>query len=358
MLSPERTTSIVSADSTPTAQEVVSPATVAPDVDALLRRIASASRPPLLSLPATPLAERLFGDHMMANSLLLGAAFQVGALPVSLGALTRAVELNGVQVPTNLAAVAWGRALAHDPELIEQLLDNRRRLEAPPAAADPRDSASIEAAAAGSEELRNVLEVRTANLRAHSGQRAAERYLGVVAEVAERERAVTGSTGGLATSVARRLHDLMAYKDEYEVARLHLLSGERARVLDEVGPAKVYWNLHPPVLRSLGLRRKLRFGPWFGVVLKLLAAAKPLRGTPFDPFGYARVRCVERSLVDEYCELILGLTQAGDERSLALAQRASELTDGIRGYEDIKLRSVEEYRTQLRDLLQLDAQTV
>jgi indolepyruvate ferredoxin oxidoreductase len=145
--------------------------------------------------------------------------------------------------------------------------------------------------------------------------------------------------------VARYLFKLMAYKDEYEVARLALLDAPNQALREQFGDeAKIAYHLHPPFLRALGWKKKIRFGRWFTVVYRLLAAMKGLRGTPFDPFGYAHVRRVERELIDEYRSLIgqalADVSPDGYARAVALA----ELPDVVRGYEQVKLESVQRYR--------------
>jgi indolepyruvate ferredoxin oxidoreductase len=143
----------------------------------------------------------------------------------------------------------------------------------------------------------------------------------------------------------------MAYKDEYEVARLHL-KADLARSLAEEYPGgvKVQYNLHPPMLRALGLTRKLKFGSWFDGAFRALRGMKRLRGTALDPFGRAAVRRVERALPGEYRALIEralgGLSRDTYERAV----KAARLPDTIRGYEDIKLRNVEQYREEVRAL--------
>jgi indolepyruvate ferredoxin oxidoreductase len=139
----------------------------------------------------------------------------------------------------------------------------------------------------------------------------------------------------------------MAYKDEYEVARLHLDPVERAKVAAEFGAdAKVYFLLHPPLLRALGLKRKLRLGPWFRPAFATLRAMRRLRGTPLDVFGLPEVRRVERRLPGEYRELVAGaLAHLGPDTHATVA-RIADLPDVIRGYEDIKLRSVERFREE------------
>ena len=143
-------------------------------------------------------------------------------------------------------------------------------------------------------------------------------------------------------AVIRQLHKLMAYKDEYEVARLHLRPSfqEEVKGLFEQ-PRKVVYNFHPPLLRSFGLKRKLGFGPWFNPILGLLRGMKGLRGTPLDPFGYARVRREERRLIGWYKDLVESALEHLRSETYPLMVEIAELPDDIRGYEEIKLRNVE-----------------
>jgi indolepyruvate ferredoxin oxidoreductase len=136
----------------------------------------------------------------------------------------------------------------------------------------------------------------------------------------------------------------MAYKDEYEVARLHLRPEVQASIRAELGEAKVRYQLHPPILRMLGMKRKLALGPWVDVVFRGLVTLRRLRGTALDPFGYARVRRVERALVGEYRNLVeralQGLTPERHDRAVQIAR----LPDLVRGYEEVKLRNVRRFR--------------
>jgi indolepyruvate ferredoxin oxidoreductase len=143
----------------------------------------------------------------------------------------------------------------------------------------------------------------------------------------------------------------MAYKDEYEVARLHLLDVERARAREEFGEdARFYFMLHPPLLRALGLKRKLKLGRWFVPAFKLLRASKWLRGTPLDIFGYAKVRRVERKLIGEYEALVAEVLERVDERNRTVALALLGASDMVRGYEEIKLANVERWRARLAQL--------
>jgi indolepyruvate ferredoxin oxidoreductase len=144
----------------------------------------------------------------------------------------------------------------------------------------------------------------------------------------------------------------MAYKDEYEVARLLLKDEFFQRVRREFGDdAQLAFNLHPPLLRALGLKRKLRLGMWFVPVLKALRALRSLRGTPLNVFGYARVRRVERQLIGEYRQLIESLLKDLDVDNYHIAVQIAELPDLIRGYEGIKIASVDEFHRQVEALL-------
>jgi indolepyruvate ferredoxin oxidoreductase len=201
-------------------------------------------------------------------------------------------------------------------------------------------------------ELRRLLEIRVPELIAYQDAAYARRYVEFVGRVTQEEQRRTPGRTALAEAVARHLYKLMAYKDEYEVARLHLDPALAAEVASRFGPAvRVHWRLHPPFLRAWGLRRKLALGAWFVPVLKALRALKGLRGTSFDPFGYAEVRRVERALPDEYRQLIETiLTRLGPDTH-DTAVTLAELPDEIRGYEEIKLTSVARFRERARALV-------
>jgi indolepyruvate ferredoxin oxidoreductase len=340
---PARTVAVVSTSAVPTGRMVVDPAERFPELSGQVDRIDGVTRGEHnLYLNAQLLSERLFGDHMMANTLLLGAAYQRGLLPVSGAALERAIELNGAAVEKNLAALAWGRAVVARPDALELAV----AVPEPPRAEPTEAELELIDLAAGEDggELRRLAEIRVPELVAYQDGRYARRW----AECVRRVRESAPGHGELAEAVARNLFKLMAYKDEYEVARLHLDAAERARLSAELGEdARIWFNLHPPLLRALGLRRKLKLGRWFTPALRALRGMRRLRGTPLDPFGLARVRREERRLIGEYERLVdetLAELGAGGH---AAALELFELPDEIRGYEDIKLRSIERYRERL-----------
>jgi indolepyruvate ferredoxin oxidoreductase len=183
--------------------------------------------------------------------------------------------------------------------------------------------------------------------------RYARRYGEDLARVAALELEHGNGDGmPISSAYARGLFKLMAYKDEYEVARLHLDGMERARLQAEFGndaTAKVL--LHPPLLRALGLKRKLAFGRSARIVFAGLRAARHVRGTRLDPFGYAKVRGVERALIDEYRGHVSQALQHLDGSNAALVAEVADLPDMVRGYEEIKLRSVELMRSRAQVLL-------
>jgi hypothetical protein len=151
--------------------------------------------------------------------------------------------------------------------------------------------------------------------------------------------------------VARYLHKLMAYKDEYEVARLSLDPRLEAAVAAEFGPgARISYRLHPPVLRALGLHDKLTLGPWFRPGFRALRALKVLRGTSLDPFGRTAVRRIERELITEYRSVVRDLLPRISPATIGRCVEIASLPDAVRGYEEIKLANVARYRNQLRTL--------
>jgi indolepyruvate ferredoxin oxidoreductase len=337
---PDRTAAVVSTSEVATGRMVVDAEAGLAPLGAQLEAIERATGPERnVYLDAQALAEGLFGDHMPANTIALGAAWQRGLVPVSLEAVERAVRLNGAAVDQNLAAFAWGRACVAAPDAVEAAL-------APPEKPRPELSDAertlVDSVAAGGE-LRRIVELRVPELVAYQDLALAERYAELVKRAAAAEEERAPGRSDLAEAVARNLFKLMAYKDEYEVARLHLEA-----VPEDT--AKFWFNLHPPLLRALGLKRKLKLGRWFTPVLRMLRGMRRLRGSVLDPFGHTCVRRTERKLVEEYVELVeLALARLSPETHPAAVELAG-LPDMVRGYEDIKLRSVERFRERAAQL--------
>jgi indolepyruvate ferredoxin oxidoreductase len=347
----ERTVAIVSTAAVPTGRMVVDVSERFPELSQQLDQIDAVTRSGLnVYLDAQRLSERLFGDHMPANTIVLGAAWQRGMLPVSREALEQAIRLNGAAVEKNLAAFAWGRAVVAAPDAVEEAT----REEAPPAP-EPSDAERelVTLAIDGEQgELRRLVEIRVMELAAYQDLGYARRYAETLrrVHVAEQER-VPGSTA-LTEAVARQLFKLMAYKDEYEVARLHLDAVEQARLSREMGEdAKVWFNLHPPLLRAMGLDRKLKLGPWFVPAFRMLRRMRRLRGTALDPFGHAEVRRVERALIGEYEAMVDEALAHLSPETHATAVELCDLPDVISGYEEIKLRNVALWRKRAEPLL-------
>ena len=290
-----------------------------------------------LYVDAAQIVTALLGNAVTANVFMVGVAFQAGYVPLPAEAIERAIELNGTAVDANLAAFRWGRRWVLDPAQVE----------AAAGASIAYDLQAYSIDGIVDAELRDLAERRAGDLVAYQSRRYAARYAQAVVAAHSAERAA-GGDGTFAATVARQLHHVMAYKDEYEVARL-LLAG-RGRVAAQFGDdATMTWNLYPPMLRSMGLGRKLRFGSWSAPMLGTLRGMKGLRGTPFDPFGRTRVRRTERALVKEYLALV-------DEASALLADDPSKavalvgLIDQVRGFEGVKLANVERYRTALAEV--------
>jgi indolepyruvate ferredoxin oxidoreductase len=265
-----------------------------------------------LFLDASRLAEGLFASHMAVNIFLLGAAWQGGLIPISETAIEEAIRLNKVDAERNVQAFLWGRKYYHDAQAVESLI-------APPAA--PADD-------------RSLVERRTVDLARYQNAAYAARYAAFVREVETRQPA-------LADAVARNLYKLMAYKDEYEVARL-LTNPEREAQIRGMWEQveSIGYNIHPPLLRAMGLKRKMKLGGWFRTPLRMLASLRGLRGTPFDPFGYAAVRREERALIGWYEQLVRDCLDRTTLENLPLAQEIVALPAQIRGYEQIKLASI------------------
>ncbi|MBI2206190.1 MAG: indolepyruvate ferredoxin oxidoreductase family protein [Candidatus Rokubacteria bacterium] len=348
---PDKTLAVISTSQVPTGAMVTSTDVHFPDSGGLLTSINRVTRKDEnVVIDAIGLGETLFGDHMAANMIMLGAAFQAGALPVSAAAIEQAIALNGVSVTMNTQAFRAGRLAVADPAWLASVKPRRLGAveTAPVLTAEAR--ALVGQAGAGGE-LERLLAIRVPELIAYQNAAYARAYVDVVRRVAEAERARMPGETRLAEGVSRHLFKLMAYKDEYEVARLHLKS-DVARALAAEFPdgAEVRYNLHPPMLRALGWKTKIPFGKWFDGAFRALVAMRSVRGTALDPFGRAHVRRVERALPGEYRALIdkalVDLSPDTYERAVRLAN----LPDLIRGYEDIKLRNIDRFREEVRAL--------
>ncbi|ADG78402.1 Pyruvate/ketoisovalerate oxidoreductase OS=Tsukamurella paurometabola (strain ATCC 8368 / DSM/ CCUG 35730 / CIP 100753 / JCM 10117 / KCTC 9821 / NBRC 16120/ NCIMB 702349 / NCTC 13040) OX=521096 GN=Tpau_1784 PE=4 SV=1 [Tsukamurella paurometabola] len=352
--SPERTTSIVSTTKIPTGQMVIDTAVGYPDQGSIHAAIDQAS---LRSVYLDPgdLTLQLFGDEQYANMFMVGAAFQTGALPISSASIERAIGLNGVAVEKNLQAFRRGRQSVADPAAVTAAIDALHPMPAPVALSAFATAQAGKLDGASAEVLRQVA-LRVDELVAYQDQAYATRYADDVARVFRAEKA--WGSEDLTAAVAHNLHKLMAYKDEYEVARLSQDAEFAAQVADEFGAdAKKAIRLHPPTLREMGLKNKLALGEWVNPGMKTLATMKRLRGTKLDPFGMTAMRRMERTLIAEYRALI-GLmiaaveggrvTDEQREQVIALA----ELPDMVRGYEGVKTANVEKYRAAVQNQLE------
>ncbi len=287
----------------------------------------------LTTVNANELAERLMGDTIYANVLLVGCAWQQGLIPVSLQALLRAIELNGVKIEENQRAFAWGRIAAANPDAIRRMVTGESDQPV--------------------ETLDAVIERRAEFLVGYQNEALAERYRDRVTQVREAEAAVSDGDS-LSRAVAKSYFRLLSYKDEYEVARLHT----RRQFLDTVrrdfgADAKLQFHLAPPALNSKvdarGRPRKKTFGSWILPLFRLLAAMRRVRGTMFDVFGYTAERRMERALITEFEALIDELlADLRADNVVAFTDIAAAWMD-VRGYGPVKEQSVREVRQRIED---------
>jgi indolepyruvate ferredoxin oxidoreductase len=276
------------------------------------------------------LATALLGNSMGANMFMLGYAYQAGALPLSAQAIERAIELNGEAVPMNIAAFRYGRRAAVDPKALEALIEPRSQ--------EQNDSVRL------SQSFAETVTRRTEFLTAYQNAAYARRYRNWVERVRTVEAEKAPGHCGLAEAVARYLFKLMAYKDEYEVARLYSETSFLDRVRSTFDGDKLRFEFHlaPPLLArrnpETGEPKKMSFGPWIMKIFAGLAKFRFLRGTVFDPFGYTAERKTERRLISDYEqlieELLERLTSANHHVAVALAM----IPEKIRGFGPVKQR--------------------
>ena len=291
---------------------------------------------------ATRLATRLLGDSLASNLFVVGYAYQKGLLPVSAEAILRAVEINGVAVEWNKDAFIWGRRAAADLAAVEELA---RPMQVAPAMKL-------------SESVDEMIARRIEDLTAYQNAGYARRYATLVRRVEEVEAVRAKGMTGLTEAVARYLYKLMAYKDEYEVARLYADGDFLKRLREQFeGDLKLEFNLAPPLLaprnKDTGAPAKMRFGAWMLPAFGLLARFKFLRGTALDPFGRTEERRAERKLVSDYEARIAELTAALDHDNHALAVEIASVPELIRGYGHVKQRHLDAANAREAELLEM-----
>ncbi|NKE69034.1 indolepyruvate ferredoxin oxidoreductase family protein [Ramlibacter sp. RBP-2] len=282
-------------------------------------------------------ATKLMGDSIYTNPMLLGYAWQKGLIPLGRESLLRAMELNGVAVENNKSAFEWGRQAAHDPEAVEKLITPAQVVEL-----------------RKRETLETVVARRVEFLAAYQNAAYADAYRDFIEKVRAAEASLGRTT--LSEAVARNLFKLMAYKDEYEVARLHAETGFRDRIADMFeGDYQVHYHLAPPLVAKRNEKGELvkrKWGPAMFGVFRVLARLKGLRGTPLDIFGRTEERRTERALIGEYrasIEQVLAGLNAGNH---ALAVEIARIPDQIKGFGHVKARNLAAARVQWQQLLE------
>ncbi|HYQ19840.1 MAG TPA: indolepyruvate ferredoxin oxidoreductase family protein [Xanthobacteraceae bacterium] len=292
--------------------------------------LADAGRDKTHFIDATRAATALFGASVGANIFLVGYAYQLGAIPLAAASIERAIELNGEAVDMNKAAFEWGRRAVVEPAVVEALVKP-----APEATSDARTL---------SQSFDEVVARRVAFLTAYQNATYAARYRRLVEKAQAAEAARTPGKTGLADAVARYLFKLMAYKDEYEVARLYSDGAFVKQVNSELGGEHLRFRVHlaPPLLarrdQATGEPKKMTFGPWIFPLFALLAKFKVLRGTAFDPFGYSTERKTERALVSDYEALLDEVLAKLDAGNHHIAVGLAAIPEKIRGFGHVKMR--------------------
>ncbi len=289
----------------------------------------------LRALDANKIAERILGNSVFANVIMLGYAWQLGLVPVGLGSLTRAIELNGVAIEHNHHAFLLGRALAEDPNMLSDKTANAK---------------------GASSDVDSLIDQRAEFLENYQDARWADRFRAQIANVSEASAAVPDKRNALITAATKSLFKLMSYKDEYEVARLHSEPSFKEKLKAEYeGNYKVKYHLAPPLLSgkkdARGRPRKREFGFGMRTGFALLSRLKGLRGGAFDLFGYTAERRMERELIGWFEELLHRfceeITPENSAEWLAILEAPME----IRGYGPVKEAAQAATRTEVENRL-------
>jgi indolepyruvate ferredoxin oxidoreductase len=321
------TLAIVNADLQPTASFVMNP-----DIDFEMKAMQDTLRDAIGDknldiIDATGIASALMGDSIATNAFMLGLAFQKGAIPLSLEAIMRAIEINGAAIEMNKQAFSWGRLAAHDLARVRSVTQFRAR------------------ATTTTRTLDEQIAYRAKFLTDYQNQTYSDLYLSTVTKVRNAETKASPGSSELTEAVAKNLFKLMAYKDEYEVARLYADGAFAAKLGEKFeGDVRLKFHLAAPLLarrdKVTGHLQKKEYGGWIIHAFRLLARLKFLRGTAFDPFGYTAERKAERRLIEDYLAMIEQHAADLRREQIPILARLARLPEMIRGYGHIKEQSI------------------
>ncbi len=333
------TRAIVNTHVSPTGSNVLDPNSLI-DAERLKSGISEAvgSTGPLF-VNATRLSEKLAGDTITANMLLLGFAWQAGAIPVDSEAINQAIRLNGAGSETNTRCFTYGRLAAHNPALMAELTGIGKAADSQP----PKT-------------LGEIIAVHEKYLVKYQNAAYAGRYRSLVDKARQAEQAIANDEAAFSSAVANGLFQTMAYKDEYEVARLHTSKAFTRQLRATIsGEPRITYHLAPPFWSrrdsKTGKITKIAVGPWIRPLMVILARLKFLRGTVFDVFGYTRERRRERARIGEFERMITDICASLSPDTLETATQIAALASTVRGYGHIKQRSADNADRQLKRLL-------
>ena len=346
---PERTIAIVSTTQTPTGQMVTNRKALFPATSGLTGGIDRVTRKEHnVFLDGEALAAGLFGDAMATNNFMVGVAFQAGTIPLQAESIEDAIRQSGVAVDMSLAAFRWGRMAVVDRAFVEaevarqktggQVVVLNKAPQLSPAARAIVDSIGA------SGEVKRLVEIRVPELIAFQDEAYAKRYAEVIKRVVAGEQKAVSSSA-LAEAAARYLYKLMAYKDEFEVARLHTDPAFLAE-LDAQFPHgySVKYNLAPPLLSKTdpvtGHPQKKQYGEWMFKAFKRLSGLKRFRGSALDVFGKTEERQTERKLIEEYVQLLDQILARLNPVNHAAAVALASVPDEIRGFGHVKEKNL------------------
>jgi len=336
-LHPSRSFVVLNTHAVPTAEFVKNPGWESPNAQCAQTLTSLVGSDAVATVDAEALATRLLGSSVYTNMILLGHAWQSGRIPLSRDAIMRAVDLNGVKVADNQAAFELGRCCAHDP-----------------AWARSAGEAVQPVTIVRKPSLDAIVDTRMKFLADYQNAAYAADYHAFVEEVRRVEASNAAGTR-LSEAVARNLFKLMAYKDEYEVARLHTSSAFHEQIAQTFeGEYRIVHHMAPPLLarrNEKGELTKRAFGPWVRVAMQGLARMKGLRGTVLDPFGYTEERKMERAMISRYKSTIAEILPALTAENLPAAVEIANLPDGIRGFGHVKARHLDAVLPRLEALV-------